>query len=343
MRILLQIFRTRIFTIIASLALWIFTAGPKLPPETDPIIDKVMSSEIPELISGDTGYVTSQGLKIWYESVLPEKTKCGTVLLITGTGGSAIYWPQNFISALINSGYQVIRYDQRSTGLSDLVEIWDRKNPYTLADMADDAVAIIDHLDVREAHLVGLSMGGMIAQEIAIKHLGRVKSLTLMMTSGHVGDPELPQMSSRYFIGSILKGIPLLKYRLVGGEKNLIKERIAKTIAILGYEDLDIKKLAEMVLYDLRKRKGVSIKGVFQHQAAVAVSDSRYEKLKTLDTPALIIHGTEDQIFPVEHGKKLVEVIPNAKSLWLEGTGHVFPFPNMDKVMESILLHLQSS
>jgi hypothetical protein len=77
-----------------------------------------------------------------------------------------------------------------------------------------------------------------------------------MMTSGYIGDPDLPGLTSRYFLNSIVKGLPLLRYRLMGGEKNLIKERIAKQILVTGNDGLDIQETAEVVLYDLRKRRG---------------------------------------------------------------------------------------
>ncbi len=329
-----------IFVLFAGLAIWFYAAGPKLPPGTDTIIDEVFNNQLPELFAGKTGVVTSDGLDIWYESISPAGRPKGAVMLIMGMGGSALEWPQKFIHAFVDSDFQVIRYDQRGTGMSDRVENWDSKNPYLVSDMAGDAVAVLDALEIQKAHIIGLSMGGMIAQEIAINNPDRVNSLTLMMTSGYVADPDLPSIKSGYFFSSLAKGIPLLKYRIAGGEKNLIKERIAKTIATLGYENLDIREIAEMVLYDLRKRRGVSIRGALQHQKAVSISGSRYEKLKTLNMPVLVIHGTADQLLPIEHGKKLVELIPNAKGLWLDGVGHIFPVPNMDALMENIILHL---
>jgi pimeloyl-ACP methyl ester carboxylesterase len=326
----------------AGLLIYAYTSGPTLPPETDAIIEGVLNSKLPEVIVGQTGSASSDGLDIWYESISPEGSSKGTVLLIMANGGDALIWPPKFVRAFVDSGYQVIRYDHRGTGMSDWVENWDRKNPYSLVDMSDDAIAVLNALEIQEAHIVGLSMGGMIAQEVAINHPNRVASLTLMITSGYVGDPELPGLSSRYFFSSIVKGIPLLKYRIVGGEKNLIKERIAKTITVVGYKGLDIKETAEIVLYDIRKRRGINIKAAFQHQAAVSISGSRYEKLKTLNVPTLVIHGTADQIIPVEHGKKLVEIIPHAKGLWLDGVGHVFPVPDMDTLMKSIISHFDN-
>lgn len=322
---------------IFGLLSYIFLGGPKLPPETDAIIDEVLQSEVPELIIGQTGFAASDGLQIWYEDISPKGPPKGTVLLVMSLGGDALEWPPTFVQAFVEAGYHVIRYDHRGVGMSDRVANWDRKNPYTISDMAGDAVAVMEALNVQKAHIVGHSMGGIIAQAIAIEHPERALSLTLMSTSGYIGDPNLPGLTSSYFINSALKSIPLLKYRLLGGERNLIKERIAKMVVFLGPEDLDIRKTAEVVLYSLRKRQGISIQGALQHQAAVTVSGSRYEKLKKLDMPTLVIHGTADPINPIEHGKKLAEVIPNAEGLWLDRVEHVFPYPNMESVSEKII------
>lgn len=336
-----MILAVTILILLASILIYIYISGPKLPPETDDIIESVLNSELSEVISGKTGVTSSNSLNIWYECISPESPSKGTVLLIMGQAGSALDWPPKFVRAFVDSGYHVIRYDQRGTGISDWVENWNRKNPYTLLDMAGDAVAVLDALKIQKAHVVGLSMGGMIAQEIAINYPDRVLSLTLMMTSGYIGDPDLPGLSSRFFISSILKGIPLLKYRIIGGEKNLIKERIAKTISVVGYEGLDVKEIAEIVLYDIRKRRGINIKAIFQHQTAVSVSGSRYEKLKTLKVPTLVIHGTDDSIIPVEHGRKLVDVMLNARGLWLNGVGHIFPFPDMGSINKNIISNFE--
>src|SRR5688572_2451881 len=212
--------------LLAGLLIYAFASGPTLPPETDAIIEDVLNSELSEIIVGQTGFASSDGLKIWYESISPEGSSKGTVLLIMANGGDALIWPPKFVRTFVDAGHQVIRYDHRGTGMSDRVENWDRKNPYSVADMAGDAVAVLDALKIQKAHLVGLSMGGMIAQEVAPNHPDRVASLTLMMTSGYIGDPDLPGLTSRYFLNTIVKGIPLLKYRILGGERNLINERI---------------------------------------------------------------------------------------------------------------------
>jgi pimeloyl-ACP methyl ester carboxylesterase len=308
----------------------------------DSLIEDVINGETPNVIVGQTGFASSDGLDIWYETITPEVLPRGTVLLLMSMGGNALLWPPKFINALLSAGYQVIRYDYRGTGMSDWVIHWDIKNPYTLLDLAKDAIAVLDKLDIKQAHLIGLSMGGMVAQEVAIHHSTRVASLTLLMTSGYIGDPDIPGLSSKYFWSSLIKGLPLLKYRLIGGEKNLIKEVVAKTIIATGYEGWDIKELAELVLFDIRKRRGLNMKAIWQHQTAITISGSRFESLKTLSMPTLVIHGTEDQLNPIEHGKKLVEVIPNANGLWLDGVGHVFPVPDMETLLTKITTHLET-
>ena len=112
-----------------------------------------------------------------------------------GISNDALGWPPDFIDSLVKEGYQVIRYDYRGTGMSDWVDNW-QEAPYSLADLAADAVLILDNLDVAQAHLIGVSMGGMVAQEFALSNPERVLTLNLMMTSGNIVDEELPPISS---------------------------------------------------------------------------------------------------------------------------------------------------
>jgi pimeloyl-ACP methyl ester carboxylesterase len=280
-----------------ALATYVMFGGTHLPPDADAIIDDVLRSELPRVISGDIGTVSSNGAPIWYEDMAPVDSPRGTVLLNMSMAADALIWPPSFVRALTDAEYRVIRYDYRGTGMSDWMKDWDSKHPYTLADMADDAIAVLNERSVERAHLIGLSLGGMVAQEIAIRNPERVSSLTLMSTSGYAGDPNLPNLSMSYFLGSFVQGIPLLKYRLMGGEKNIIKERIGRVIDA-GIE-VDIQETAELVLYDLRKRKGINLRALLQHRAATDAGGSRYDKLKVLYVPTLVIHGENDDTVPL--------------------------------------------
>jgi pimeloyl-ACP methyl ester carboxylesterase len=257
-----------------------------------------------------------------------------------GISNDALGWPQKFINAFVDSGYQVICYDHRGTGLSDWVKKWNSKNPYSLADMADDGIAVMDALGIEKAHIIGISMGGMIAQELAINHTDRVVSLTSMMSSGYIEDPELPKISSHIALELIKTA---LKYGIIGGEKNMIKLHLASRIILMGNAtyDLNAKEIAEQVLYNTRKRNGYNSNVSQQHQAAVRLSGSRYEKLKMLNIPTLVIHGTSDPFIPIEHGMKCASVIPNACSLWLQGMGHDIPENLTDTIVVKIIANFK--
>lgn len=325
---------------LAGLALWFWRGGPKLPPDSDTIIERVAGSDLSHVVAGETGYADSSGVRIWYESIPAEKPEQGVVLLNISMGGHSLFWPRAFIRGLTGAGYRVIRYDQRGTGASDWLPEWSRKHPYSLLDMAADAIAVLDALQVERAHVVGLSLGGFVAQEIAIGHPDRVASLTLMSSAADPTDQALPEPHFGRMLRAGLAGIPLLRYRLLGGEKNLVKGVVAKTIRGLGDENLDVEETAELVLYDLRYRRGINLRAIMQHQAAVTVTRSRYESLRRLRVPTLVIHGTADDFLPIEHARKLVELIPGAEHLWLGGVGHQFPYPDLSAITQAIVSHL---
>lgn len=328
---LLKIIGIVIIVVLSLVTVYIYTSGPKLPHETDEIVERVINNPLPKLIVGENGYAKSGEINIWYESISPKEKPKGTILLIMGISNDAMGWPPKFIKAFVDSGYQVIRYDHRGTGMSDWLEDWDSDNPYSLKDMAGDGIAVLNAIGIEKAHVIGISMGGMIAQEFAIEHTDRVKSLTSMMSSGYVEDPELPAIS-----GKIAKELikVSLKYGIAGGDENMIKLHLASRIILMGNAtyDLNIKELSEHVLYSIKKRRGYNPNVSKQHQAAVLLSGSRYKKLKALSVPTLIVHGKSDPFIPIAHGKKCASFIPNADTLWIDNMGHDIP----DELIETI-------
>jgi predicted alpha/beta-fold hydrolase len=192
---LLKILGITLLILLAGIIILIFFTGPKLPDNTDTIIDNIINSELPEFVKGKSGYVVSDNNKIWYESIVPEDSNKGAILLFMGMATDALGWPQTFIDKFVDSGYQVIRYDYRGTGLSDWIEDWQQK-PYSIADLAKDAKTILDTLKISKAHLVGLSLGGMVAQEFAIENPDRTLTLTSIMSSGNIADKDLPKVSN---------------------------------------------------------------------------------------------------------------------------------------------------
>jgi pimeloyl-ACP methyl ester carboxylesterase len=336
--------RAAVIAGVVGLAFWFLRGGPKLPPGATDIIDRVLTNDVAHVVAGETGYADSEGVRIWYESIAAEGSEKGVVLLNLSMGGDSLFWPPGFLRGLTGAGYRVIRFDQRGTGASDWLPDWSRKQPYSLLEMAADAVAVLDAQQVAKAHVIGLSLGGFVAQEIAIGYPERVASLTLMSTAADPTDTSLPGMRIGPMMREGLAGLPLLRYRLLGGEENLVRERVAKIISVNGAGGMDIEELAELVLYDLRYRRGINLRAIFQHQVAVTITRSRYALLGDIRAPTLVIHGTADTFLPIEHAHKLVELIPAAKLLWLDGVGHhQFPYPDMPTVMQVIVSHLDSA
>lgn len=328
---------------LAGLAALLVWRAPRLPPGTESTIARIRAGPVTGVVTGKSGHVQSGGVRIWYESIPPVGAEKGVVLLNIALGVGSLFWPPAFLRALSAAGYRVVRYDQRGTGASSWMTGWSRKHPYSLIDMANDAIAVLDELRIDRAHLLGLSLGGFIAQEIAIAYPERVRSLTLMSTSADPTDPSMPGPQTWPLIRSAFEGLPLLRYRLLGGETNLVKEMLAGLVAHGGDEPVDVEEWTRIVLYDLRERNGLNLRALQQHQTAVTVTRSRYPLLGTITAPTLVIHGTADAFLPIAHGYRLAAAIPSACGLWLEDAGHPFPYPDMGEVVTAITNHLDAS
>jgi pimeloyl-ACP methyl ester carboxylesterase len=321
---------------IGAAAIYLYHSGPALPAGSEEMISAVLEAPLPQLVSGQTGIARSDGVGIWYESVPAQQPSRGAVLLVMGIASDALGWPQAFIDGLVVAGYQVIRYDHRDTGLSD----WGSGNDYSLAHMADDAVAVLDALDVGHAHVVGVSMGGMIAQEIALAHPARVTSLALLMSSAHIEDPEVAPISGDVAIALIKVA---LKYGLVGGERNLIRLHVASRVILRGEASypVDVRATAEQVLYNLRERRGYNHAASPAHQNAVRRTGSRLQRLGQLNVPTLVMHGKADPFIPLAHGEKLAQAIPAARSLWLDDMGHDLPAALIEPIGSALQTHFE--
>ena len=326
-----------IILIVGTVAISLF--GPKLPSNTDEIISTVLASELPELIHGNAGFVNSGDTNIWYETIPPASAPKGTILLFMGISNDAFGWPPSFLTLLTEAGYTVIRYDYRGTGLSDWDNNWQEK-PYSLKDLANDAAAILDKENIDQAHLVGVSMGGMVAQEFAIHHPDRTLTLNLLMSSGNIVDETLPSINQEITFDLILAG---LKYGILPTERNNVKLHVASRIILQGEAEyaIDVQETAEQVLYNLRNRNGYNLQASQQHQTAVFQSGSRYESLKTLDLPTLIIHGINDPFIPLAHSEKLATTIPNATTLWVENMGHDIPPSLFDAITAALVQNFE--
>ncbi len=309
---------------------------PKLSKEQKKAIRSVLKAAPPEVVKGETGFAVNDGNKIWYERIPPKVNKKGTALLIMGNGQDALAWPPNFFSAFTDAGYQIIRFDHRGTGLSTYGKKWKKLDPYTLNDMANDAIAILDTLAIEKAHIVGASMGGMIAQLIAIEHPERTATLTSIMSSGNVVDDNLPPMSDDVLPKMIST---VLNHGFFGNKKGQIKRQIIQKRILMGEAtgEIDVKTLSEVAYYNLKERDGYNLMAARHHFAAILLSGSRYDQLSKLKIPVLLIHGEKDPVMPIEHSKKLDSIIPGSTHLWIENMGHDLPDEAMPEITAEII------
>lgn len=316
-------------------------SSPKLPVNTDSIIQEVLDGYTPEQVTGETGYADSDGVKIWYNRILANGTKQGTIVLVMGHSTNIFGWPDYLIDVLVDAGFDVIRYDNRGIGMSDWMKGWTSDTAYSLEDMANDCIAILDHLQLDKVHLVGASMGGMIAQRLAISNGDRFHTLTSIMSSGFMADPKLTLVPASFKRGmSKILG----RYGWRPTEKNSIKIGISLMRLLRNNKNhnIDAKDIAEKMKYDMRERKGFNRRVLKQHNKAIELSGSRYDELSSIDMPTLVIHGKRDPLVKLEHALKYAPMIPNAKTLYLDQLGHDLPRELNEDICQAILSLISS-
>lgn len=250
------------------------------------------------------------------------------ILLIMGAQSSMVWWEEAFCQRLADAGRFVIRYDNRDVGRSTTYE--PGQPGYTFEDMADDAVRVLDAYQVEKAHIVGMSMGGMLTQMIALRHPGRVLTITLLSTSNFA--PHLPPMEER--IMDFFSNMGTVDWTNKQSVAQFAKER--SRILVGSKHRFDEEKVGILAEKEFERSTQVASMG---NHALLAGGESYLVRTNEIDVPALVIHGTEDPIIPYEHGKHLAREIPGAVLLTLEGTGHELHYEDWDSVIHSILKH----
>ncbi len=255
------------------------------------------------------------------------------ILLISGLGTQMIRWSEPFCKGLAARGYRVIRFDNRDAGCSThfstsrtpdfgalaaaLMAGRRPEVPYTLYDMADDAIGLLDALGIARAHVVGRSMGGMIAQVLASDHADRVFSLTSIMSS--TGNPALPQAAPDV-MAMMMRPAP---DPAVDTEGFLaVRLAFARKIAGTGFP-FDEEGHRAILLEEVRRYYDPG--GTARQIAAMAVAGNRRARLATITMPTLVIHGTDDPLIPPACGQDTARSIPNAIYLPISGMGHDLP------------------
>ena len=286
-------------------------------------------------------FIEANGIKLAYD--VQGDPKGEPVLLIAGLGLQFISWPDGFCKGLTDEGFRVIRFDNRDCGLSTKMEQFGKPNlhtaffkslfhmplfsGYTLYDMAKDAVSLLAALGIDKAHIVGASMGGMIAQIIAGRHPERVLSLTsIMSTSGRPGLPGPTMAASQAMfsrpknprdIDSVIDHNVQL-FRVFGGERYPVPEAELR------------RRVSEAV------RRNVCISGTARQMMAVASSGDQVALLQTVKTPTLVIHGTDDPLVPLACGRDVSFIVRGATLNIIEGMGHDFP-PALDATLSGMV------
>jgi pimeloyl-ACP methyl ester carboxylesterase len=284
----------------------------------------------------------ANGIDICYE-IFGEPT-AEPMLLIMGLGAQMVLWDDAFCEQLAARGFRVIRFDNRDIGQSgkltggkkltpvELLKLRFLKipvaAPYKIIDMARDTTGLMDVLGIKSAHLVGASMGGMIAQEIAISFPQRVRSLTSIMST--TGNPKVPP-PTKEAAAMLMAPPPTTKEEYFA--------RFAQTWKVLRVssfpedEALDPSRAARIF------SRGLNPAGVGRQLRAILASGSRKARLASVTAPTLVIHGTVDPLVRPEGGIDTAASIPGAKLLMVEGMGHAIPIPMWPQIIGAIAEH----
>ena len=284
--------------------------------------------------------ITANGIAIEVDDQGP--TGGEPVLLIMGLGMPLLGWPDELVADLVGRGHRVIRFDNRDIGLS---QSFDRlgvpsvmfaalryamrlkvRSPYALSAMADDALGVLDTLGLASAHIVGASMGGMIAQHIASKYPTRTRSLTLIMTSS--GARHLPQARAKVR-RLLLKGVP-------GKDVESIVRHLAQVVTAIGSPAYppDPARLHQRLLAMVTRSWRPA--GTARQLLAIAADGDRSPWLHRIQAPTLVMHGQDDPLVPVAAGHDLVAKIASARSDFVPGMGHDFPLALMPRMAAAV-------
>jgi pimeloyl-ACP methyl ester carboxylesterase len=291
---------------------------------------------------------SANGLEIEYETF--GSASDPTILLIMGLGMQLIAWPQPFCEELAEKGFHVIRYDNRDTGYSTKFEGVKAPGlpallvrsvlrlpirvPYTLYDMAEDAAGLLDALDIGAAHIVGASMGGMIAQNLAAHFPERVLSLTsIMSTSGHRSLPGADPLVSRH----------LFRSRPTSADREAVIAHNMRTLELIGSPGYPIDEETRREMTSLSFDRCYYPAGFTRHVAAIVQDGDRRRRLGKISAPTLVIHGREDRLVPLAGGIDTAEHVPGARLEIIDDMGHNLPAGLWPELVSMITGHAGSA
>jgi pimeloyl-ACP methyl ester carboxylesterase len=277
----------------------------------------------------------ANGIVLEYETFGDAKAQ--PLLLIMGLGAQMITWDDQFCEQLADRGFHVIRFDNRDVGLSTRME--DAGNPdmasafsgdpqpaYELDDLADDAAGLLESLEIPAAHIVGASMGGFIAQLVAINHPDNVLSLTSIMSGPGGRDEVAPKP----------EGAAVLTVSPPDSREERIEQAMFFRRVLLGQED-PFDEAHERARATRSVDRAYYPPGVGRQLLAILAAKSRLQRLKEVRVPTLVIHGVDDVLVPVENGRLVAEAVPDARLIEIDGMGHDLPKRVWPQVLDAIV------
>lgn len=290
--------------------------------------------------------VTLNGVETVYDSF--GDSYADAILFISGLVRQLIAWDEGFIERIVDEGYRAIRFDKRDAGRATSFEAAGTPSmfslikavrgrpapppPYRLGDMAADTLALLDVLDLCRVHLVGISMGGMIAQTIAIQHPERVKSMTLIMSAAIGTGLPVPGIN---IIRALIQPFTSDREKYLQEEMKIQQALYGGGLAV----DEDYVRMISGKFFDRGGHPGAGARQL----AAIFSSGSRVEALKKIDIPTLVIHGRVDPLIPVRFGRQLAEIIPNARLMLVPAMGHALPPALFADIAEAIVRHVSQA
>ncbi|MDR6786789.1 pimeloyl-ACP methyl ester carboxylesterase [Sphingomonas sp. BE138] len=288
--------------------------------------------------------VTANGITIEYEDEGPRDGQ--PILMVMGLGAQLVRWPQEMVDALVAHGYRVIRFDNRDVGLSEKFDhlgaphiVWTAMQmqfgrvpavPYTLTDMAQDAIGLLDALGIERAHVVGASMGGMIAQLIAARWPERVRTLTsIMSTTGH------PNCSRPTMRATAL----LLRHPKSDDIEAIVAHGTMAGRAVGGRFPIEDAIMADRIRAETLRNRCQA--GFIRQMAAIIADGDRTDRLRRITAPTLVIHGSADPLVPVAGGRATAQAIAGARLMEIDGMGHTLPSELIDPIVAAIDDHIR--
>lgn len=260
------------------------------------------------------------------------------LLLIMGLGAQMIVWPEELCRQLADAGHHVIRFDNRDVGLSswfdgagvpDMEAVFEDavagrpvESPYSLSDMADDAVGVLDALGIDSAHIVGASMGGMIAQQVAIRHPDRTRSLCSIMSMPRfiIGDPEVTAV---------------LMAEDPGTREGRIEDGIKGSRLLTGggfpFDEERSRATAEATI-----DRAWHPEGTARQMAAILADGDRREALRGVIAPTVVVHGTSDRLVLPQGAEETASAVPGAELVWIDGMGHELPLGAHQQIVDAV-------